>query len=57
MPWMHRTIHAYGVPANTGSALNIHVYLRSSAANCISKLMQCPENKYAGFRTHCQDKA
>src|SRR3989337_2394584 len=27
-------VHPSGGPANTGSALNIHVYLRSSAADC-----------------------
>src|SRR4030042_2501270 len=27
-------IHPYGGLANTGSALNIHVYLRSSVADC-----------------------
>jgi len=34
MPFMHEAFHPFGGLADTGGALNIHVYLRSSAADC-----------------------
>ncbi|HJX18487.1 MAG TPA: hypothetical protein VJ437_09855, partial [Acidiferrobacterales bacterium] len=38
MPFMRRDHSPFGGLANTGSALNIRVYLRSSAAGCFFKV-------------------
>jgi len=35
---MHQAIHPIGELANTDSALNVHVYLRSSVANCFFQI-------------------
>jgi len=39
-----------GGPANTGSALNIHVYLRSSAADCFFQVQRSARSSKAAPR-------
>src|SRR4030065_116209 len=42
MPECAEAIHPFGGLANTGSALNIRIVLRSSAADCFSRIISVP---------------